>query len=1711
MLSPIITMPIKRFNNNKLPKWKINKIKNRRKAPNPRSKGKSKMNDVILGLDSYYLVEKQSGEVYDNEMIGPLLDTLSHLTSGEINDVIRSLSGVHVLLSRGFGPADMDNAEELGLLYYALHMDERFSLWLDNTVRVCLSMSDEELLSYVSDNLGRMLSRFVVRCVDCDDSDTVIESQGGFVSTEAGIPVNVNVNSSQLQQMIGNVGDADFVTKIKSLVTDLNPPPLHIEHSLTNPLKGFDLFKFISENKIVISIVILSYVGYCAVKIGGRYETFFNIAISLAAIYVVSDPFSAWIKDLIEIVKDEIRMKNQIVPQGGIAGHLSSAISRLALGGLLVSHCTGLKADTASGIVSEFMGKMSNMKRVGEGLTFTIDFLFQLVQDFLNWFTNLSNVEKITFKDDPFWEISLYGEKVHKAKQDYISNPLKDSTFAGELSQLRADGEALRSKYHATSQNFSVMSTLSIHLKELNDLICELNSKLVSVNGVREEPFMLLLLGKTEIGKTTFTNVLVQEMTAATLETERLPHFCEHPGEYIHLYNAADAYYSGYHGQYNLIADEFGYMKDVANGMSSVFTELIQWINVNPMNLPMADLNSKGRVYFRSKCVWATSNRKHFSAIDSVVEREAVYRRLAFTWIAAVKQEFATETTKHLGPWERCPDWHKVNYVGASDDFSYLEFYKMKELATGEYHNEPISVTALKDLIMEEIERKKTNYVDLKSKIKIGIERALKARDCVVPQAGENCGACVGCDKNLFQQDSETRHAYCQRLFKLLSNNKEVLSIGYTQIDFPTFMDIYSYMSIQGHHALSFPPLSCVKEATSIDTLVAFLVSNSERNRAAFKFKNPSTFMGTMWSWAKTLLKSLLIASPLIGVLHFAKKWLFSSERMEQQHGDYPTRKPSKSKGKAKKMSRVVIQGGDDPNAQNIIVKLVNRNVWRFSVQVAPNKTYTGCVLCVQNNMALTPEHYISRWMDLVNGDEEAGIEPQPELTITFSNHSVRNPLTKEMKRHEFTISLSDLLNSYNDDGQKTMQIFKIGDVETDDIGLIYIPGMTGRKISHLIRSRKQKLPTQHKGVLGLVNRDLAAVYHTANYRIKENVNYAEGDWTISRALVYDIPTRVGDCGAPFVIFDKSSEQKIASIHVVGLGNVQGIGIVIDREGVESAISTCCSYYDLLVDVAEEGASEAVKALIQGGYDVEENGPVFESKVKPIPQAKKTKIIPSPIHNLISIYPPKKKPAMLNKQRGLDPMRIAMFGYGISHVRPRMDLYRAAIDNYCDELFNTTYVITDELRRSLTFEEMVMGIPGEEFIDGINRKTSPGWPMKLLLTNGSKKSAFGSEEYTFVGRDYELVKEHCDFVEGMIIAGKRPYILNNHFLKDELRTIEKSNQGKTRLISSTDLVFSLLLRKYTLMFSAFMMRTRIHNGSACGMNPYGSDWNVLALRHGNGKPNYRLIAGDHSGYDKSLAPCDIQIMKVVTLRFYQDQGSVSEKIRNALIDEIAQSRHVVDGRVYSWAGGNTSGNALTTPIDTIAGCVLDRYVILLNFPKPIGDYNEAIHILSEMSNYVKITRYNDDVLMSVQTNGPFQFLTQNYMTEAFAKVGMVFTDENKDEGVDDLERTLTDVTFLKRYFAKTHYSEKRRWMAPIVLDTICESIQWSKDHDVGWEFWKNNVDHMLMELSAHPKSVFKLYSEEIIKACSKCELNHTIVLPSYRDLQDKFICTELYY
>jgi len=407
-----------------------------------------------------------------------------------------------------------------------------------------------------------------------------------------------------------------------------------------------------------------------------------------------------------------------------------------------------------------------------------------------------------------------------------------------------------------------------------------------------------------------------------------------------------------------------------------------------------------------------------------------------------------------------------------------------------------------------------------------------------------------------------------------------------------------------------------------------------------------------------------------------------------------------------------------------------------------------------------------------------------------------------------------------------------------------------------------------------------------------------------------------------------------------------------------------------------------------------------------------------------------------------------------------------------------------------TWEEVVQPGPGWPVINSIPRKTSAGYPYCLDHTGG-KKDFFGKgEEYDFGSAAYKELIEEVEYMESQMKEGKRPFNVCMSFLKDERRPVDRVKAGKTRLISASNVAFSMIMRKYTMGFIHFVTRGRLDNGVAVGTNPYSQEWGHLASLHGETKDGSleSTVAGDYSGFDKKMVVAFIQKFGDLLDKFYSSDDHTSRVVRRVIIEELCYSLHVVGDKVIEWFGSNPSGNIITVILNSIVGLMKTRMAITERYCK----FNEAEFTQGLVNKLFvgpdrlfETTSYGDDGLATrLAKLKSLEWFGQEQMTIDFKELfGDDYTNESKGKSETKDLRKLRECTFLKRGFKYGSIvpGKKNHWLSPLEVDTIYGSVMWTKKTDEDLADWRTNVRGMLLECSAHDADTFRRFYEDVAK------------------------------
>lgn len=708
-----------------------------------------------------------------------------------------------------------------------------------------------------------------------------------------------------------------------------------------------------------------------------------------------------------------------------------------------------------------------------------------------------------------------------------------------------------------------------------------------------------------------------------------------------------------------------------------------------------------------------------------------------------------------------------------------------------------------------------------------------------------------------------------------------------------------------------------------------------------------------------------------------------------------------------------------DVGAYNVSKKVMDKNVMILSLPGSDIDTKSGLVIGLKGNICMLPLHYFTKIKkNLSRGfyGEHDDIHFYHRNGHLFRTISVKQLLDKT--RHELP--------------DKDMCLFSL------DAGA----NMFADIVKHFVDDKDLTLyETAHCtlfGVDSIMDSDPVATPVLAEKMMHRLDYYSEcGEkFCTKSAFAYSATTTFGDCGS-LLFHDNSTlhEGLILGVHVAGTNNPlpffddKGYATIITRQEIEKALEKFNSVDTQGPTFDPDIVAECEETQLYGCYPV-----IGKSKLDVNIPSKTSLLKVDELYECLG--PSTKKPAPLKPFKNaqgerIDPMKNAVTKYFGDQVYLNDTLVQLCAQDAFNNIEKHSKHDVD--RKILTFEEAVAGIHEEQFLDGIPRGTSPGFPKIKQKPPGSK----GKKGWFGENHDYEFTSEACrelkKEVTELIDAAKKGERKSNIFmdcLKDELRPNEKADSGKTRLISAAPMSYTIAVRMYFLTFCQWIMKNRINNGMAVGVNPYSEEWHKLAQQLqqvGN-----MMIAGDYRGYDSTEAmQIGREILKFIN-RWYND-GPVNALIREILFLDVFSSIHIAGSIVYQWVKALPSGHPLTTIINSLYGKILLRMAFVNCAGRSFG-------ALALYERNVREMIYGDDNIVSMSP------LVQPYfnmetISEAIKEFGMEYTDETKS-GLMHSFRPLEELGFLKRSFV---FDERAgRYIAPLDWETVRQMTYYTR-------------------------------------------------------------------
>lgn len=261
------------------------------------------------------------------------------------------------------------------------------------------------------------------------------------------------------------------------------------------------------------------------------------------------------------------------------------------------------------------------------------------IEDVINAIRHVFGKESIAILKTGQRDVDDWADRLEFVLQGIITDKIKvDIDLVHTLTALRCEATDLMKLYRFKKD---ISGMLEKYLRRLDD-VCSKNASVFSAaKNTRVEPVCLALVGKPGIGKTLLCTAVAAEVIARLAPEEKLkdPNF--NVGADI-FQKGSSKYDNGYVGQCVYVMDDAFQQVYAEGDQDNDFMRLIRVVNSWMLPLDFADVENKGKNFFRSKFVMITTNVHKLTAIaqNCVNDPSAVVRRIHHPYLLGVTDAF---------------------------------------------------------------------------------------------------------------------------------------------------------------------------------------------------------------------------------------------------------------------------------------------------------------------------------------------------------------------------------------------------------------------------------------------------------------------------------------------------------------------------------------------------------------------------------------------------------------------------------------------------------------------------------------------------------------------------------------------------------------------------------------------------------------------------------------------------------------------------------------------------------------------------------------------------------------------------------------------------------------------------------------------------------------------------------------------------------------
>lgn len=1418
------------------------------------------------------------------------------------------------------------------------------------------------------------------------------------------------------------------------------------------------------------------------------------------------------------IKKDEEKVQMEEMPkaQGFELG--IDAFSDVLLITMSIVSGTQVKRTFLDGIIQATKISETQTKNVG----FLITSVIRSLHDFLKSI-KLENVAKYFVVDALSDDRAIkYQEKVLSFTASFNSGNPESMIYCSDVAKsLMAEAKELSLSLDKKSYDYKLVMDSSTKLIAINQRIADMK---VSTNGERVEPVGVLLKGGPATMKGILAKRIAKVLAMATIPEEWKPSYKEDSRGFFFSV-PKDKFWDTYSNKaWITFYDDVFQRRDAVADSEADALKIIDMVNSAPFPLPMAKIEQKNDVFFRSAFLIATTNLTKWDNLNSVTDVNAVQRRFHIEVDITINKKYLNEDESLNS--DKLPRSDIADSSAIPNDFWQLKVV--------EKNGDKVSTSrnlSIKELIALCVERQKKHVTNFH------INR--RSEDLLV----DSLAAELGYDEpwgsfceeeefdwNLPKSQSDIPGGYENPQFAIeryFDDLDPLILCEYTN-DFWAMtlrlkhLELYDGFYRKTIRKLMKTPIDVDRMNRCKHNMKEFhrIIENYFKDCFALQVDpftrriltqphmavNPVSTFGEIVDkclvWLENNFVLILVGSVLSSAAISFLVGFFSTvvdENIDVQSQSVDTSRMGKRivgptkliELKVQPQQKLMSQGklpvtfefdklpkftsldfGERNNKNDVLAKIFNKY---FYIAYIASKQKNGEVDLIRlghltnvvGQLFLMPMHFVLLLETYRKRDNYDG----SSIILVTSNGN-----------NHITVSLEEFIEGFKSTEEAAAR----------DICLVKINAaqrMSKGCLSNILKRSDVKNLRRTTSFSGTVvgsyhpTPGLAAMSlrnHYTQMAFNKGGSPIEASWTeessyymLFDTITYRLSCAAGDCGSLVVANDSNYENRIISgIHVAG-GKDMGHATGFDQEMIEEAIKTCFPYEKYFTD--EEIPEFLLEIPVSQGnlkpiYNLKPGyvpGELFKSEIT---KSKFFRKLPEP-YNVVNTMPAKLKPFYDRDGTLIDPLLKAFNKYGKIAPEISSEQVSQAFESYT----NLILTADNSLRSARRIIELKEALHSFDNINSISSSTSSGYPMSLNKDTDYKKiyyKALQEGDQIKAESAYLRIANLVNSALEAIRNGIRLFYAYKQCGKDETREWFKVLEGKTRLFSACPFILLVLFRMYFGSFISMYVRCNFHVGSAVGVNPYSTQWDDIArslLKFSENDNDICVAAGDQGQFDTR----QWSIIHNGILDMINDwYGGTPEEsfIRQALFMEITNSRHIFRGQVYEWTSGLPSGNPMTAIINTI--------------------YNNIIFRMSWGISGLDIRNFNDNVYLIVLGDDNAFTVSKKYrylfneetLPEYMAEIGNEYTTEIKGSATAPF-RPITEIEFLKRSFYKDQVLN--RWIAPLREEAIAEMLNWTKKGKEGSQISLDNVVFAMREFSLHGYAKFEHWKKHLLDLCNE--------------------------